>query len=230
VGRNLFHIFKKYKDMITIIHDTPSIAGNYLAELRDVAVQQNKVLFRRNIQRLGVFMAHELSKHLSFEIKKIQTPLGIADCTVVNTPIVLGTILRAGLPMHQGFLDVFDDAENAFLTAFRKHHGSGKFDIEMEYVSCPDLTGKCLILIDPMLATGASIIKAVEHLAEYGQPSSIHIVSAIASKEGLNQVHQKLPQAHIWIGDVDEELTAKSYIVPGLGDAGDLSFGEKCQD
>jgi uracil phosphoribosyltransferase len=149
---------------------------------------------------------------------------------MVNTPIVLGTILRAGLPMHQGFLDVFDDAENAFLTAFRKHHGSGKFDIEMEYVSCPDLTGKCLILIDPMLATGASIIKAVEHLAEYGQPSSIHIVSAIASKEGLNQVHQKLPQAHIWIGDVDEELTAKSYIVPGLGDAGDLSFGEKCQD
>ncbi|MCF8318434.1 MAG: uracil phosphoribosyltransferase, partial [Haliscomenobacter sp.] len=118
--------------MITIIHDTPSIAGNYLAELRDVTVQQNKVLFRRNIQRLGVFMAHELSKHLSFEIKKIQTPLGIADCTMVDTPIVLGTILRAGLPMHQGFLDVFDDAENAFLTAFRKHHGSGKFDIEME--------------------------------------------------------------------------------------------------
>lgn len=216
--------------MITIIHDTPSIAGNYLAELRDVTVQQNKVLFRRNIQRLGVFMAHELSKHLSFEIKKIQTPLGIADCTMVNTPIVLGTILRAGLPMHQGFLDVFDDAENAFLTAYRKHHGSGKFDIEMEYVSCPDLTGKCLILIDPMLATGASIIKAVEHLAKYGTPSSIHIVSAIASKEGLNQVHKKLPQAHIWIGDVDEELTAKSYIVPGLGDAGDLSFGEKCQD
>jgi uracil phosphoribosyltransferase len=216
--------------MITIIHDTPSIAGNYLAELRDVTVQQNKVLFRRNIQRLGVFMAHELSKHLSFEIKKIQTPLGIADCTMVNTPIVLGTILRAGLPMHQGFLDVFDEAENAFLTAFRKHHGSGKFDIEMEYVSCPDLTDKCLILIDPMLATGASIIKAVEYLAKYGQPSSIHIVSAIASKEGLNQVHKKLTQAHIWIGDVDEELTAKSYIVPGLGDAGDLSFGEKCQD
>jgi uracil phosphoribosyltransferase len=230
VGRNLFHLFKKYKYMITIIHDTPSIAGNYLAELRDVTVQQNKVLFRRNIQRLGVFMAYELSKHLSFEIKKIQTPLGIADCTMVNTPIVLGTILRAGLPMHQGFLDVFDEAENAFLTAFRKHHGSGKFDIEMEYVSCPDLTDKCLILIDPMLATGASIIKAVEYLAKYGQPSSIHIVSAIASKEGLNQVHKKLPQAHIWIGDVDEELTAKSYIVPGLGDAGDLSFGEKCQD
>jgi uracil phosphoribosyltransferase len=230
VGRHLFHLFKKYKDMITIIHDTPSIAGNYLAELRDVTVQQNKVLFRRNIQRLGVFMAYELSKHLSFEIKKIQTPLGIADCTMVNTPIVLGTILRAGLPMHQGFLDVFDDAENAFLTAFRKHHGSGKFDIEMEYVSCPDLTDKCLVLIDPMLATGASIIKAVEYLSKYGQPSSIHIVSAIASKEGLNQVHKKLPQAHIWIGDVDEELTAKSYIVPGLGDAGDLSFGEKSQD
>jgi uracil phosphoribosyltransferase len=216
--------------MITIIHDTPSIAGNYLAELRDVTMQKNKVLFRRNIQRLGVFMAYELSKHLSFEIKKIQTPLGIADCTMVNTPIVLGTILRAGLPMHQGFLDVFDDAENAFLTAFRKHHGSGKFDIEMEYVSCPDLTDKCLVLIDPMLATGASIIKAVEYLSKYGQPSSIHIVSAIASKEGLNQVHKKLPQAHLWIGDVDEELTAKSYIVPGLGDAGDLSFGEKCQD
>ncbi|MCF8318579.1 MAG: uracil phosphoribosyltransferase, partial [Haliscomenobacter sp.] len=143
---------------------------------------------------------------------------------------VLGTILRAGLPMHQGFLDVFDDAENAFLTAFRKHHGSGKFDIEMEYVSCPNLTGKCLVLIDPMLATGASIIKAVEYLSKYGTPTSIHIVSAIASKEGLNQVHKKLPQAHIWIGDVDEELTATSYIVPGLGDAGDLSFGEKCQD
>jgi uracil phosphoribosyltransferase len=175
-------------------------------------------------------MAHEISKYLSFEVKNIQTPLGIAACNKLNTPIVLGTILRAGLPMHQGFLDVFDDAENAFLTAFRKHHQSGKFDIEMEYVSCPDLTDKCLILIDPMLATGASIIKAVDHLSAYGIPSTIHIVSAIASKEGLDLVHNKLPYAHIWVGDVDEELTAKSYIVPGLGDAGDLSYGEKCQD
>ena len=166
--------------MITIIHDTPSIAGNYLAELRDVTVQKNKVLFRRNIQRLGVFMAHELSKYLSFDIKKIQTPLGIADCTMVNTPIVLGTILRAGLPMHQGFLDVFDGAENAFLTAFRKHHGSGKFDIEMEYVSCPDLTDKCLVLIDPMLATGNSMVTVYQAMLEVGKPKQVFIVSAIA--------------------------------------------------
>jgi uracil phosphoribosyltransferase len=216
--------------MITIIHKTPSIAGNYLADLRDSSIQQNKVLFRRNLQRLGVFMAHEISKYLSFEVKNIQTPLGIAACNKLNIPIVLGTILRAGLPMHQGFLDVYDDAENAFLTAYRKHHQSGKFEIEMEYVSCPDLTNKCLILIDPMLATGASIIKAVDHLSAYGIPSTIHIVSAIASKEGLNLVHNKLPNVHIWVGDVDEELTAKSYIFPGLGDAGDLSYGEKCQD
>lgn len=216
--------------MITIIHETPSIAGNYLAELRDVTIQQNKVLFRRNLQRLGVFMAHEISKHLSFEIKDIQTPLGIAACKKLNTSVVLGTILRAGLPMHQGFLDVFDDAENAFLTAYRKHDKTGKFEIEMEYVSCPNLTDKCLILIDPMLATGASIVTAVDHLLTYGFPASIHIVSAIASKEGLDLVHHKLPKAHIWVGDVDEELTAKSYIVPGLGDAGDLSYGKKCQD
>lgn len=216
--------------MITIIHETPSVAGNYLADLRDINIQQNKVLFRRNLQRLGIFMAHELSKNLSFEVKDIHTPLGIAACKKLNTSIVLGTILRAGLPMHQGFLDVFDDAENAFLTAYRKHDKTGKFEIEMEYVSCPDLTDKCLILIDPMLATGASIVKAVDHLLTYGIPSSIHIVSAIASKEGLDLVHHKLPNAHIWVGDVDEELTAKSYIIPGLGDAGDLSYGEKCQD
>jgi uracil phosphoribosyltransferase len=216
--------------MITIIHEKPSIAGNFLADLRDISLQQNKVLFRRNLQRLGVYMAHEISKHLTYEVKQVQTPLGVASCSTLNTPIVLGTILRAGLPMHQGFLEVFDDAENAFLTAYRKHHRSGKFDIEMEYVSCPELTGKCLILIDPMLATGASIIKAVEHLLTYGIPWAIHIVSAIAAREGLEQVQGKLPQAHLWIGDVDEELTAKAYIVPGLGDAGDLSYGEKCQD
>jgi len=216
--------------MITIFHETPSIAGNYLAELRDISIQKNKVLFRRNLQRLGIFMAHEISKHLTFGVKQVQTPLGVAACNTVITPVVLGTILRAGLPMHQGFLEVFDDAENAFLTAYRKHHRSGKFEIEMEYISCPDLSDKCLILIDPMLATGASIIKAVDHLITYGTPSALHIVSAIASREGLDLVLKKLPQAHLWIGDVDEELTAKSYIVPGLGDAGDLSFGEKCQD
>lgn len=216
--------------MITIFHETPSIAGNYLAELRDITIQKNKVLFRRNLQRLGIFMAHEISKHLTFSVKQVQTPLGVAACNTVNTPVVLGTILRAGLPMHQGFLEVFDDAENAFLTAYRKHHRSGKFEIEMEYVSCPDLSDKCLILIDPMLATGASIIKAVDHLITYGTPSALHIVSAIASREGLDLVLKKLPHARLWIGDVDEELTAKSYIVPGLGDAGDLSFGEKCQD
>ncbi len=216
--------------MITIFHEKPSIAGNYLADLRDISIQQNKVLFRRNLQRLGVFMAHEISKHLTYSVKQVHTPLGVATCNTVNTPIVLGTILRAGLPMHQGFLEVFDDAENAFLTAYRKHHRSGKFEIEMEYISCPDLSDKCLILIDPMLATGASIIKAVDHLLTYGTPSALHIVSAIASREGLELVLKKLPQAHLWIGDVDEELTAKSYIVPGLGDAGDLSFGEKCQD
>jgi uracil phosphoribosyltransferase len=230
VGKNIFHIFKKGSFMITIFQETPSIAGNYLAGLRDVAHQKNKVLFRRNLQRLGVFMAQEISKHLSFKDVDIQTPLGIKTCTLMSDPIVLGTILRAGLPMHQGFLDVFDEAENAFITAFRKHHRSGQFEIEMEYVSCPELTGKSLFLIDPMLATGASVLKAAEHLSAYGIPSSIHIVAAIASKEGLELVHRKLPKAHIWVGDVDEELTAKSFIVPGLGDAGDLSYGEKYQD
>ena len=214
--------------MITIIHDTPSIAGNYLAELRDVTVQQNKVLFRRNIQRLGVFMAHELSKHLSFEIKKIQTPLGIADCTMVNTPIVLGTILRAGLPLHQGILNYFDQADNAFISAYRKHTSLEEFDIHVEYLASPKLDNRIVILSDPMLATGSSLVTVYKALLKQGKPSKIIIVAAIATPDALEYIQRHLPEnTDYWVGAIDKELTAQSYIVPGLGDAGDLAFGEK---
>jgi len=213
--------------MITVFQDSPSIAGNYLAALRDVHVQQDKALFRRNLQRLGVFMACAISRHLSYRTQEVQTPLGVASCQVLQTPLVLGTILRAGLPMHQGFLEVFDDAESAFLSAYRKPQPGGSFEIETGYVACPDLTGKCLILIDPMLATGSSFLKVLRALSSCGVPESLHLVAAIASSAGLDTVQRQLPKAKIWLGAVDEELTAKSYIVPGLGDAGDLAFGVK---
>ena len=160
----------------------------------------------------------------------METPLGIAQANVPNQKVVLATILRAGLPIHQGMLNYFDQADNAFISAYRRHHKDGTFDIRLEYVSCPSLEGRILILSDPMLATGASIVLALQELVEFGTPKEIHIVTAIASTNGLSYVRRIFPKVHIWMGARDEELTAKSYIVPGLGDAGDLSFGPKIQE
>ncbi len=176
-------------------------------------------------------MAYEISKKLRYKEVETITPLGVAKSFQLKDKLVLGTILRAGLPMHEGMLSVFDDVENAFISAYRKHHKDGSFEIHLEYISSPDLTNKVLILCDPMLATGASIVKSLDALtSEYGTPKEIHIASVVASSAGLEYVTIEYPDATIWIGAEDEELTAKSYIVPGLGDAGDLAYGQKTND
>lgn len=216
-----------------MIHDfnqSNSIINQYVAELRNVEIQKDSMRFRRNLERIGEIMAYEISKELDYELFEVETPLGTASIDLPSEIPILGTIMRAGLPMHQGFLNVFDTAENAFISAYRKHHKDGTFEINVEYISCPNLEGKVLIIADPMLATGASIVSTVQQLREFGTPKKIHIAVAIAATDGMNYVRRMLPKAKIWAGAIDEELTAKSYIVPGLGDAGDLAFGEKLSD
>lgn len=213
-----------------ILNQYQSVANQFLAELRDAKIQTDRMRFRRNLERVGEVLAYEISKTFNYEEKAVGTPLGIANVAVPVNELVLATILRAGLPLHQGLLNVFDGAENAFVSAYRKHHKGGKFEINLEYISCPDLSGKTLILSDAMLATGASMGLAAEALLEFGIPANIHFVTAIASTDGLNYIRRLYPEADIWMGALDEELTAKSYIVPGLGDAGDLSFGVKLQE
>ncbi|GDX42754.1 uracil phosphoribosyltransferase [Bacteroidota bacterium] len=206
-----------------------SLVSNWISEIRDVSIQEDRMRFRRNLERIGEVAAYEISKTLPAIRKEVQTPLGIATHQVLETQPVLATILRAGLPMHQGLLNYFDKADNAFISAYRKHHKDGTFEISLEYVSCPDLNNRVLIIADPMLATGASLVKTIHELEAQGKPSAVHIVVAIACTAGIEHVQQLAPHAHIWCGDIDEELTAKSYIVPGLGDAGDLAFGTKLQ-
>ncbi len=207
----------------------PSIANQYLAELRDVAIQQDRMRFRRNLERLGELMAYEISKTLSYKNAAVQTPLGVATAQVLRKQPVLATIMRAGLPLHQGFLNYFDGAENAFAGAYRGYAPGQEetFKIEMDYISSPDLSEKVLILSDPMLATGRSLEKVYHALLRYGIPAQTHIAAAIASPEGVRHVQRQLPQCHLWIGAIDDHLNELSYIVPGLGDAGDLAFGEK---
>jgi uracil phosphoribosyltransferase len=209
------------------LSDHPSIANQFLAELRDTTIQQDRMRFRRNLERLGEVLAYEISKTLRFHTVEITTPLGIAPTQVPADKLVIGTVLRAGLPFHQGMLRVFDRADNAFISAYRRHLPDGTFDIQLDYVSTPNLDDAVLILADPMLATGASVNLALEHLERYGTPAAIHVATVIASTEGLAAVQKKNPKASVWMAALDDELTAKSYIVPGLGDAGDLAFGEK---
>lgn len=207
-----------------------SIANKFLAELRDVNIQQDRMRFRRNLERIGEVLAYEISKTLEYEEKEVETPLGIATVNLPTQRVVLGTILRAGLPLHQGALNIFDDAENAFISAYRMHHKDGTFEINIEYTSCPNLDDCVLILCDPMLATGASMDLAIRELQEFGKPKQIHVITAVASTYGVNHIKRLNPDVKLWIGAEDDELTAKSYIVPGLGDAGDLSYGSKMQD
>lgn len=207
-----------------------SIAHEYLQQMRDENLQLNPVLFRRNLSRFSQILGYEISKTLRYEAIKTVTPLGEADTNRLEDQVVLGTIIRAGLPMHEGLLEVFDRAESAFISAYRRHHKDGTFEVSLEYISSPDLDNKVLILSDPMLATGASVVKALEALTEYGTPREVHVISVVASSAGLEYVQVKFPDAKIWIGAEDEELTAKSYIVPGLGDAGDLAYGPKEMD
>ena len=216
--------------MIYNLSEQNSIANKFLAQLRDHQIQKDSLRFRRNLERLGEIFAYEISKMISYSPTDIETPLGTATINLPTNQIVLGTILRAGLPLHQGLLNVFDDAGNAFISAYRKHHKDGSFEIKLEYISCPNLDETVMIMADPMLATGASMVLALQSILEYGTPSSIHVVTAIASTDGINYLVRNFPDIHVWAGAIDEELTAKSYIVPGLGDAGDLSFGAKLQD
>ena len=216
--------------MIFNLNDHLSVANAFVSEIRDASVQQDRMRFRRNLERLGEILAYELSKTLSYRTQKVETPLGIAEVETPDDPLVLATILRAGLPLHQGMLNYFDKAANAFVSAYRKHHKDGTFEIKLEYISCPRLDDCVLIISDPMLATGASMGLAIEELQNFGTPKAIHIVTAIASTYGLDHVQRLFPEASVWMGALDDELTAKSYIVPGLGDAGDLSYGDKAQD
>jgi uracil phosphoribosyltransferase len=213
--------------MIFNLSEHPSIANTFLADLRDVQVQQDRPRFRRNLERIGEILAYEISKTLPMSVREVETPLGTAPTPVPASRIVLATILRAGLPLHNGLLNYFDQADNAFISAFRKHHKSGAFEIQLDYVSTPNLDGAVLILADPMLATGASLNLALQELHRFGTPAAIHVVTVIASKAGLEAVRRRFPKASVWMAALDEELTAKSYIVPGLGDAGDLAYGEK---
>ena len=207
-----------------------SIANRFIAEIRDVEIQTDSMRFRRNLERIGEIMAFEISKTLTFDVKQVETPLGVAEVAVPVDPLILATILRAGLPLHQGLLNYFDRAGNAFVSAYRKHHKDGTFEINIEYISCPRLEDRVLIVSDPMLATGASMGLAIQELLNYGTPKAIHIVTAIASTNGLDYINRLFPKANVWMAALDEELTAKSYIVPGLGDAGDLAFGPKEQE
>ncbi len=204
-----------------------TVANQFIAELRSANIQQDRMRFRRNLERVGEVLAYEISKTLEYHIVPTETPLGVSDMSVPSQRIVLATILRAGLPFHEGLLHYFDRADNAFISAYRRNHKDGSFEIQLDYISTPNLDGCVLILADPMLASGASINVALKELARFGTPSAVHIAAVISSVAGIEAVKKAHPNVRIWSGAIDEELTAKSYIVPGLGDAGDLAYGEK---
>ena len=215
--------------MIREIGKTDSIFNRFLSELRDINIQQDRMRFRRNMERVGEIFAYEISKTFGYDEQEVITSLGMARMRLPVITPVLATILRAGLPLHQGLLNYFDTSDSAYVSAYRKYTQDENFIIKLDYVSSPSLDGKVLIINDPMLATGGSLIAAVNGLLQNGQPSHIHIVTLLASEEGIVNVkrHFSLKPFTLWVGAVDDELTAKAYIVPGLGDAGDLAFGAK---
>ncbi|MFN5324475.1 MAG: uracil phosphoribosyltransferase [Bacteroidota bacterium] len=214
--------------MVRILSEQNSIISRFIAELRDVNVQNDRQRFRRNLERIGEIAAYEISRTMRYEERDFTTPLGVSSMQVHAEEPVIATILRAGLPLHQGILNYFDQADNAFISAYRKHHKDGSFEISLEYVAAPSLDGRVVILTDPMLATGQSMVMTYKAMLEKGVPAHTHVVSVIASKLGVDYVKKHLSEnITLWIGAVDEELTAQSYIVPGLGDAGDLAYGEK---
>jgi len=214
--------------MVHIIGKQHSVFNQFIAEIRDENIQKDRMRFRRNIERMGEIMAYEISKTFEYSDSEVSTPLGIATIPLATNQPVVATILRAGMPLHQGVLNYFDQADNAFISAYRKHHKDGTFDIQLEYLSSPSLEGRTLILCDPMLATGASLVLTYKALLAKGKPKHTHLVCAIASQFGVDYAKKNLPaNVTIWAGAVDEELTAHGYIVPGLGDAGDLAYGTK---
>ncbi len=216
--------------MVHHLSEKHSLLSNWIAELRDVQIQKDRMRFRRNIERIGEVIAYEMSKHMAHKVANTTTPLGIHASKVLMEQPVIATVLRAGLPMHQGMLNYFDKADNAFISAYRKHHPDGSFEISVEYLSCPDLNNRILIIADPMLATGASLVETIQAITKTQKPKEIHIAVAIASKKGIETVQAALGMdTPIWCGDIDDVLNDKSYIVPGLGDAGDLAYGTKMQ-
>jgi uracil phosphoribosyltransferase len=215
--------------MVINLSSESSLVSGWISEIRDVQIQSDRMRFRRNLERIGEIAAYEISRKLVYEEKEVQTPLGISQCKVLKEQPVLATILRAGLPLHQGLLNYFDKADNAFISAYRKHNHDGSFEISLDYISCPELENRVVIISDTMLATGSSLVKTIQYLRDEGHPSEIHVVVAIACTVGIEYVKRSEPHVKIWCGAIDEELTAKGYIVPGLGDAGDLAFGTKVQ-
>lgn len=215
--------------MVINLSDEHSLVSNWLSELRDVDAQEDRMRFRKNLEKIGEVCAYEISKKLSWVEKEITTPLGISACKVLEKQPVLATILRAGLTMHNGLLNYFDKADNAFISAYRKHNPDGSFEISLDYISCPEMEDRVVIISDAMLATGSSLVKTIQFIREEGSPAEIHIVCALACTVGIEYVLRAEPKATIWCGDIDDELTAKGYIVPGLGDAGDLAYGIKVQ-
>jgi len=220
---------KKYLVMVRNLSENNSLLNQFIMEIRDEKIQKDSLRFRRNLERLGEIFAYEISKEMEYETKEVTTPLGKTNVPVLKEQPVLATILRAGLPLHQGLLNYFDQAENSFVSAFRKYSKDGAFNIQLDYVTAPEMEGKTLIISDPMLASGASMVVACKALSDRGKLEHTHIVTLIASAEGVEYVkrNMNMDKVTIWAGAIDQELTAKSYIVPGLGDAGDLAYGSK---
>ena len=209
--------------------DQNTVFNHFIREIRDVEIQKDPLRFRRNIERIGEVFAYEISKKLEYQSQEITTPLGVSNENLIVEQPVSATILRAGLPLHNGFLNYFDCSDNAFISAYRQHKKGGDFEVKVEYMSSPDLADRTVILCDPMLASGSSMVLALEALLTRGKPKHIHIVAVIASVEGVQYVKENVPiqNCTFWVGAIDQEMTSQSYIVPGLGDAGDLAFGTK---
>jgi uracil phosphoribosyltransferase len=215
--------------MVTNLSDNHSLLRIWMREIRDAAIQEDRLRFRRNLERIGEIAGYELSKMLPYRSVLVQTPMGEAMCEELEQQPVIATILRAGIPLHQGLLNFFDQADSAFIAAYRKHNRDGTFEIEQQYLTSPELEGRILIIADTMLATGASLSLSLDSLLDNGTPRQIHLVTAISCTEGIDLILRRHPEVHIWTGDIDDELTARGYIVPGLGDAGDLAYGSKRQ-
>jgi uracil phosphoribosyltransferase len=211
-----------------VLHHSPSVANQFLADMRDVHIQKDSMRFRKNLERVGEILAYEISKKMEYVHRTVHTPLGYAETKMLKEQPVLVCVLRAGLPFYQGFLNFFDEAENSFIGAYRsKPTTTHDFDIELHYLTSPNIEGKTVIIIDPMLATGRSFVKTYQALLQHGKPEKLHIAAVIASEQGLKYIQENLPPHELWVGDVDKDLNEKYYIIPGLGDAGDLAFGSK---
>ena len=215
--------------MVIVLSEQFSLINTWINELRNVEIQRDRLRFRRNMERIGEIAAFEISKGLETKEVEISTPLDQIKVKEIAVQPVITTILRAGVPLFQGILNYLDKADCGFVAAYRKHDANDYFSIKQDYLTCPSIDGRPLIVADPMLATGASLIEAIKDLLNHGKPTQLHIVAAIASQQGVDTIQKEYPNAKIWVGVIDENLTSKGYITPGLGDAGDLSYGEKLQ-